>query len=221
MIYDYQGTRGDVKLVVKVDEGPLVRVRQLEIRGAKAVSEEELRRLINTREGQPYSEATIADDRGVVLNDYFNRGFPSVQMETSAKYTDASHTWMDVVYEIQEGAQEFVGKVLVSGVEHTKPRIVQRAVVIHEGAPLSQEKMLLSQRNLYDLGIFNEVQTAIQDPEGVEVHKNVLFEIQEARRWTIDYGGGLEVGTGLNTAGRFSAGPDGGESAGDSEHHAD
>ena len=136
----------------------------------------------------------------MVLNDYFNRGFPSVQMETSAKYTDASHTWMDVVYEIHEGAQEFVGKVLVSGVEHTKPRIVQRAVVIHEGAPLSQEKMLQSQRNLYDLGIFNEVQTAIQNPEGVEMHKNVLFEIQEARRWTIDYGGGLEIGTGLNTA---------------------
>ncbi len=201
IVYDYQGTRGDMKLVVKVDEGPLVRVRQLEIRGAKAVNEEEIRRLINAKEGQPYSEATIADDREVVLNDYFNRGFPSVQMETSAKYTDASHTWMDVVYEIQEGAQEFVGKVLVSGVEHTKPHIVQRAVVIHEGAPLSQEKMLLSQRNLYDLGIFNEVQTAIQDPEGDEVHKNVLFEIQEARRWTINYGGGLEIGTGLNTQG--------------------
>jgi outer membrane protein insertion porin family len=199
-IYAYQGTRGDVKLVVKVDEGPLVRVRRLGIRGAQAVGEEELRRLINTREGQPFSEATIADDRGVVLSDYFNRGFPAVQMESSAKYTDPSHTWMDVVYEIQEGAQEFAGKVLVSGVEHTKPQIVQRAVVIQEGAPLSQERMLQSQRNLYDLGIFNEVQTAIQDPEGVEVQKNVLFEIKEARRWTIDYGGGLEIGTGLNTS---------------------
>ena len=110
LIYDYQGTRGDVKLVVKVDEGPLVRVRQLEIRGAHAVSEEELRRLINTRAGQPYSEATIADDRGVVLNDYLNRGFPSVQMETSAKYADASHTWMDVVYEIQEGRAGICGR---------------------------------------------------------------------------------------------------------------
>jgi outer membrane protein insertion porin family len=200
VIKDYQGTHGDVKLVVKVDEGPLVRVRTLEIQGAQAVSEQELRRSINTQAGQPYSESTIGDDRQVVLNDYFNRGFPAVQMESSAKYSDASHTWMDVVYEIHEGAQEFVGKVLISGVEHTKPHIVQRAVVIHEGSPLSQERMLLSQRNLYDLGIFNEVQTAIQDPEGVEVHKNVLFEIKEARRWTIDYGGGIEIGTGLNTS---------------------
>ena len=36
---DYpDGTRGDMKLVVKVDEGPLVRVGTLEIRGAHAVS---------------------------------------------------------------------------------------------------------------------------------------------------------------------------------------
>src|SRR5208282_831958 len=164
LTYDYQGTHGDVKLVVKIDEGPLVRVRNLEIEGARLVSERELRGLINTQPGQPYSEATITDDREVVLNDYFNRGFPAVQMESTAKYADASHAWMDVVYEIHEGAQEFVGKVLVSGVRYTKPRIVQRAVVIHEGAPLSQERMLQSQRNLYDLGIFNEVQTAIQNP---------------------------------------------------------
>jgi outer membrane protein assembly factor BamA len=85
-------------------------------------------------------------------------------------------------------------------VEHTRPRFVQRAVVIHEGAPLSQERMLQTQRNLYDLGVFNEVQTAVQNPEGDETHKNVLFEIKEARRWTIDYGGGIEIGSGLNTA---------------------
>ena len=107
---------------------------------------------------------------------------------------------MDVVYELHEGAREYVNRVLVSGVEHTKPRIVNRAVVIQQGAPLSQEKMLQTQRNMYDLGIFNEVQTAIENPEGDEKDKDVLFQIKEAKRWTINYGLGLEIGTGLNTA---------------------
>jgi outer membrane protein insertion porin family len=200
VIEDYQGARGDMKLVVKVDEGPLVWVGRVDIRGAHAVSEADIRGLINTQEGQPFSEATIADDREVVLNDYFNRGFASVQLESSAKYSDPSHTWMNVVYEIHEGAQEFVSRVLMSGVEHTKPHIVQRAVVIREGSPLSQEKMLQTQRNLYDLGIFNEVQTAIQNPEGDETRKTVLFQIKEAKRWTFRYGFGIEIGSGLNTA---------------------
>jgi len=199
VINDFEGTRGDMKLVVKVDEGPLVLVGRLEIRGAHAVSETEIRGLINTQAGQPFSEATIADDREVVLNDYFNRGFPSVQLESSAKFADEAHTRMDVVYDINEGMQEFVSRVLIGGVEHTRPHIVKQAVAIQEGMPLSQEKMLQTQRNLYDLGIFNEVQTAVQNPEGQEREKDVLFQITEARRWTVNYGGGLEIGTGLNT----------------------
>jgi outer membrane protein assembly complex protein YaeT len=195
---DYEGEHGDLKIVVKVEEGPFVRVGMLVIKGSHLVSEQEIRGMINTQPGQPFSEATIADDREVVLNNYFNRGFPSVQMENSAKYSDEAHTSMDVVFDIHEGAQEFVNRVLVSGVEHTKPHIVDRAVVIHDGAPLSQERMLQTQRNFYDLGIFNEVQTAIENPEGDEREKDVLFQIREAKRWTVNYGLGLEIGTGLN-----------------------
>jgi outer membrane protein insertion porin family len=197
---DYNGVRGDMKIVVTVDEGALLRVGTLEIRGSHAVSEDEIRGMINTQAGQPFSEATVADDREVVMNYYFNRGFPSVQLETSAKYEGEAHTRMDVVYDIHEGEQEFVNRVLVSGVEHTKPHIVNRAVVIQDSAPLSQEKMLQTQRNFYDLGIFNEVQTAIENPEGDEKQKDVLFQIKEAKRWTFHYGLGLEFGTGLNTS---------------------
>ena len=197
---DFAGEHGDMKVVIKVNEGALVRVGSLDIRGAKAVSVAEIRNMINTQAGQPFSEATIADDRELVLNYYFNRGFPSVQLDTSAKFADEAHTRMDVLYEVHEGAQEFVSQVLVSGVEHTKPHIVNRAIAIHGGMALSQEKMLQTQRNLYDLGIFNEVQTAIQNPEGDEQQKDVLFQIKEAKRWTVDYGFGLEVGTGLNVS---------------------
>jgi outer membrane protein insertion porin family len=207
VIEDWQGRRGDMKLVVKIEEGWLVRVGRLDIRGAHAVSEEELRGLINTREGQPFSEATIADDRDVVLTYYFNHGFQSVQLESAAKYAPGSQELMDVVMEIREGPQQFVKKVLVSGVHHTRRHVVDRAVVIEPGAPLSQEKMFLTQRNFYDLRLFTEVKTAIQNPEGEEAYKNVLFQTQEAKRWTFEYGGGIEAGSGLNTS--TSAGPQG------------
>ena len=200
VIDDYEGRRGDMKLVIKVEEGPLVRVGRLEIRGEHAVSEAELRELINTREGQPFSEATIGEDREVLLNHYFNHGFQSVQMENTARFEAGSHELMDVVIDVREGPQAFVNKTLVSGVYHTRPQVVQRAIVVEPRAPLSQERMFLTQRHLYDLGIFNEVKTAIQNPEGAESYKNVLFQVQEARRWTFEYGGGIEFGSGLNTS---------------------
>ena len=44
------------------------------------------------------------------------------------------------------------------------------------GAPLSQQEMLESQRRLYDLGLFKQVDTAIQNPDGTESRKNVLVD---------------------------------------------
>src|SRR5581483_4724931 len=48
----------------------------------------------------------------------------------------------------------------------------------------------------YDLGIFSQVDTAVQDPEGIQPRKNVLVEVQEARRYTFNYGAGFEFQTG-------------------------
>ncbi len=61
--------------------------------------------------------------------------------------------------------------------------------------------MLETQRRLYDLGLFTEVDTAIQNPEGTESRKNVVITAREAKRYTFDYGGGLEFQTGQPSIG--------------------
>ena len=103
---------------------------------------------------------------------------------------------MNVVYTITEGQQVFVDHVLVSGLEFTRPFVVDKQMRIHEGDPLSQSRMVDSQRRLYDLGLFNQVDIAVQNPDGLEPAKDVLFNLQEAKRWTFRYGGGIEFATG-------------------------
>jgi len=61
---------------------------------------------------------------------------------------------------------------------------------------LSQEDMLGTQAALYDLGIFSQVDTAVQNPNGEDPTKNVLVDIHEAKRYTFNYGLGFEVQTG-------------------------
>jgi outer membrane protein assembly factor BamA len=65
------------------------------------------------------------------------------------------------------------------------------------GQPLSQQDVLDTQTKLYDLGIFSQVDTAVQNPSGTDPEKNVLVQVQEAKRYTFTYGGGLEFETGL------------------------
>ena len=50
------------------------------------------------------------------------------------------------------------------------------------------------QRRLYALGVFARVDTAIQNPEGETDSKYVLYNMEEARRYSMAVGFGAELG---------------------------
>lgn len=196
---NYQGEAGHVKVTFNIEEGPQTVVGKLNIEGNSAIPDEELRQIIVASEGQPYSDANVAGDQTVVTNYYFNRGFPDVKFEAAAVPMKDAPDRMEVTYKITEGPQIFLDKVLVSGLHYTKPFVVERErdeVLAKQNEALSQEKMLDLQRRLYDLGIFNSVDMAVQNPDGDATHKNVNIQIEEARRYTFNYGVGFEVQTG-------------------------
>jgi outer membrane protein insertion porin family len=193
---NYQGRQGLIQVVLTIDEGPQTTVGKLTITGNTNFTEQEIRALITAAEGEPYSDTTVSDDQTEIMNAYSNRGFPEAKFEYTAVAEPGNPTKVDLSYTITEGGQIFVNNVLVSGLHFTRPFVVDREIKIHSGSPLGQAAMLESQNHLYDLGIFNEVDVAVQNPDGQISHKNVNFQLSEARRYTFDYGFGLEVQTG-------------------------
>jgi outer membrane protein insertion porin family len=70
---------------------------------------------------------------------------------------------------------------------------VYRNLHINPGDPLSPTAITDTQRRLYDLGIFAKVESAIQNPNGETPSKYVLYEIDEARRYSMAVGLGAEL----------------------------
>jgi outer membrane protein assembly complex protein YaeT len=200
VIDDYRGHENDLALEISVDEGPQTLVGAFHMEGTHAFSETQLAAEINTARGQPFSEFNIAQDRDNLLNYYFNHGFPHASFEAEAKPVPGELNRMDVTFKIHEGDQVFVDQVFVSGLHFTKPFIVQRELQSKPGEPLSQIDMLRTQQRLYDLSIFSQVGTAVQNPDGNEPTKNVLVDVEEAKRYTFSYGVGLEFQTGQPSA---------------------
>ncbi|HEX6880833.1 MAG TPA: POTRA domain-containing protein, partial [Terriglobales bacterium] len=196
MADDVGGKTGEMAVTYKIHEGPQTRVAKLTVQGNETFPTDQLAQLMNTQEGQAYSEANIALDRDAVLNFYFDKGFPNTQFESKATPTPDTPNSMDVTFTIVEGKQFFVDRVLTSDVEFTRPYVVQNQLQIKPGDPLSQTQMAKTQAALYDLGVFNEVKMAVQNPDGEAKYKDVLIQLQEAKRWTFNYGFGLEASTG-------------------------
>ncbi len=193
---NYHGTENHIAVHIQIDEGPQTVVGSLRIVGNQKIDAKAFPELY-TAEGQPYSEQNLANDRESILNYYFNHGFSNANLEITTSPSPGRPNREDVTYTIQEGEQFFVNKVMVAGLDHTRNYVVQREIQVVAGKPLSQGDLLDTQRRLYDLGIFSQVDTAVQNPDGSDSQKNVLVQVQEAKRYTFTYGFGLEFETGL------------------------
>jgi len=82
--------------------------------------------------------------------------------------------------------------------------VVARQVKVHAGDPLDESALLDTQRRLYDLALFNEVVSTVQNPDGDDPRKNVLLQLTEAKRWDVTYGFGFEAETGTPKTGVIS-----------------
>ena len=183
-------------VIYRIEEGEQQRVGTVQIEGNEHVDPARLTLLLNTRPGQLLSPQNLAGDRDTILTDYMSRGFDQVTINVVQQIETTDANKVDVVFHIAEGPQLFVRKMLVTGLHYTRPDTVARAITLHSGDPLNQTALLDTQRNLYELALFNEVDAAVENPTGGETYKTILLQAAEARRWTLTYGFGFEAQTG-------------------------
>jgi outer membrane protein assembly complex protein YaeT len=189
---DYRGKRRQLAVFLEITEGPQWFVFRLSLQGIPATDEAAIRSGLHLSAGQPYSDVSIASDRDLILSHFFNNGYPDAAFDYVATPDPASQR-MDVTYTVHTGARRYVRGVLVSGLQRTREGLVLRRISVHAGDPVSQVKMNESQRRLYDLGIFARVQTAFQNPDGQEFAKYVLYDMDEARKYSLTFGFGAEI----------------------------
>ncbi len=187
-----------------VEEGPQQKFGTITLAGVDASRTKELKGLLNAKPGQPFSLITLSGDRDAVLSYYVSHGFDQARVEIEQQKDGSNAGLTDVTLNVTEGQQVFINHVLISGIEHTRPSVVDSKVMVHAGQPLDQSALLETQRNLYNLALFNEVVAAVQNPDGDAPRKNVLLQLTEAKRWDVTYGFGFEAQTGTPSGGTIS-----------------
>jgi outer membrane protein insertion porin family len=195
---------GEIAVTYTIVEGPQQKFGIVALNGVDSSREKDVRGLMNSQPGQPFSLVTIAGDRDAVVQYYLSQGFDQAKVEIREAKHEADSDTTDVSLNVTEGQQVFINRVLLSGVEKTKPKIVDQQILVHPGDPLNQTALLQTQRNLYNIALFNEVIAAVQNPGGDAPEKNVLLQLTEAKRWNITYGFGIEAQTGTPQTGMIS-----------------
>jgi outer membrane protein assembly factor BamA len=195
---------GEIAVTYTIVEGPQQKFGKVELSGVDASRQKAVQGLMNTQSGQPFSLTTLSGDRDTLLQYYLSHGFEQAKIEIKQTKETADAQKTDVSLNVMEGQQVFIDRVLLSGVEKTKPAVVTGQILVHPGDPLDQTALLETQRDLYNIALFNEVVTAVQNPDGDAPQKNVLVQVTEAKRWNVTYGFGFEAQTGTPQSGTIS-----------------
>ena len=191
---NYRGKAGDMAVFLTIDEGPQYFVNHLEVQGIRSLDQAAILSMLNSTEDQPFSESNVAVDRDTILAHYFDNGFPNATFEWSSNPAGKPHL-VDLRFTVGEGNEESVREVLINqgALKTTRPSLVYRNLHLNPGDPLSPTAITETQRRLYDLGVFSRVDTAIQNPDGESTHKYVLYEMEEARRYSFAAGLGAQL----------------------------
>ncbi len=190
---DYKQVKGDIAASFTINEGHQYLVETLTVTGAESLDLSKTLDHLSSQEGQAFSEFDVTTDRDAILERYGAAGFSEATFEWSWKLGTKPYS-VDLTFVIHEGPPQFVREVVVTGLSTTRRSLVYKQVKMQTNDPLSATTMAETQRRLYDLGIFSQVVMGVQNPDGAEDRRQILYDLQEATRYSFTVGLGTEFG---------------------------
>ena len=190
--YYYQDQPQHLFVTLEVQEGERTMVGKVELQGTTDDQLKVLMSRLANQTGLFYSPENEQKDRDTILRYFTSQGYSHARVTTSSSPAGQDHL-MNVEYQVSPGNQEKIERVVLLGNKHTREGVVRRELTFGYNQPVNDSALLESQRKLYDLGLFNQVQIAPQNPQTQEAEKSILVSMEEAPRWTVGYGFGAEV----------------------------
>jgi len=193
------GTKpGGLVVTVTVEEGPRAFVESRTLEGADHLDAAVIGKLLSVKEGAPFNPNAVREDAGRLTAWYHDRGFREMAVHDATALSDDG-TKARVTYRVDEGLKSFFGKTIIRGNTRTTTARIRRLVAWKEGEPVSESKLLDTQRALSRSGVFRRVEVRPQRPDPATQVRNVDIEVEEGRPWSLLYGVGYQYSPGVTT----------------------
>jgi outer membrane protein insertion porin family len=197
--FDRSGSR--LYITIPITEGVQTFLSAISFDGNQAMASDELLRMAEGKSGlvqlgKPLNLYTVEELRKEIVRDYARRGYIYSQVNQTVTRSE-DRSLAEVLFEINEGAQVRVRRVLIRGDVFTKRTVFDHTLRLHPGQIYSPEEATLSQGDLLDLGIFSNVDVKLIEPEHPEAEKDVAVYVREQSKHALTFSPGLSSGEGV------------------------
>ena len=190
-----------VKLSIYLYEGSQTIVRNIDISGARALTPNELSKLLAVKVDQPLNLFILGEGIETIKKAYRERGYLDFKITNEGTDSVVQYSHDNTVAAISllfnEGYQFKVSHVGIEGAAKTKEEVIRRELKFKEGAIISESQLIQSELQLKRLGIFSTVTVrTIDDPHRPD-YKVIWVNVREADRGILTWGPGIRNDLGI------------------------
>jgi outer membrane protein insertion porin family len=159
---------GDLKLVIKLDEGNRYFFRNIQWKGNSIYESQVLSDVLGIQKGDVYNQELLetrlrfSQDGRDVSSLYLDNGYLFFQVDPVEVAIVGDS--IDLELRIFEGPQATIDKVIITGNDRTHEHVARRELRTLPGEKFSRQDIIRSQRELVALGYFNPENLGINTP---------------------------------------------------------
>jgi outer membrane protein insertion porin family len=183
-----------ITIAFKIEEGEQYKTGNVDITGDILTSKTDLFDKLLVKESDLYNRELIRKDMLGLSDLYSNQGFANVKVSPLVETDDASHQ-VHITYKIDQGEPVYFNRILISGNEKTRDKVIRREMAVEEQGKFSMKGIQRSYRNLSYKDYFqsveiNPVQTDVPNQRDLEV------KVEEKPTGNFAFGGGFSTDDG-------------------------
>lgn len=198
----YYNVKGNLKVDIKVEEGHKYYFGNISWKGNTKYSDSVLNFLLGISKGEVYNLETLnrklgkqlSAEGGDISGYYMDDGYLFFRIDPveTAVYNDT----IDFEIRIVEGPQATIKNIRITGNEKTKEHVVRREIRTLPGEKFSRSDLIRTQRELSQLGYFNQEKIGINpvpNPEDgtVDIEYSVEEKSSDQLELSAGWGGGI------------------------------
>jgi len=201
----FSADQTDLQITFLIDEGPRYQIDHVIFKGAHTVSEGTLRNGLNLLEGSYYDKDILDRDIRQIVKDYSPYGFIYEEQSITQPNPDYLHIdshpifkqpgHMDLVYDISEGREFYVYRIIIKGNERTQDKVVLRELHFAPGQKYDSSEVADAIDRLKGTPYFTAV--SITPIGGDENGRDLLVQVTEQHTASINAGVGINSDGGL------------------------
>ncbi len=177
--------KGDVQILLRIEEGRHHRVGEIKFKGQKMLSEQDLRELAEETglvPGTDLSREIIGLAARTISLDYFKKGHPNATIQIRSDNRKGEE--MDLLFTIDEKREQRAGKLIAKGNYKTSTALMFKRFGWEPEALLDSAKVAKLRKYLTDVGIFDSV--LVETVHGADGRTDVVARVRERRSGRLD-----------------------------------